>query len=89
MVVDSASGFLSAFGGFGSLHAKCDSTLALHVLSQVARRDAMASANDPPRFHLPAGPVGSIAGGRHRGLWHGGGGSYLFGVGAAGRARQG
>jgi hypothetical protein len=89
MVADSTPGFLPYPDGFGALHPRSGSALAVYVFSQVAPRDATASANAPPGFDPPSGPVGWVAGGRLGGVWPGGGGSDFSRAGAALRGRVG
>ena len=89
MVAGSALGFRSNSGGFGFLHARSGSALAVYVFDQVAIRDAMASANTFRRLRRSSGRVDSIAGGRYGRAWLGGGGPDWVGVGAAVRTRVG
>jgi hypothetical protein len=77
VVADSAAGFLSSSDGFGVLHQRSGSNLAIYVSSQVTHRDAMVSANGACRFNPPSGHVGSIASSCPDGVWTSGDG-FIF-----------
>ena len=83
MVADSVAGVLPYSGGFGLLHPESGSSFAVYVSSQIAIRDAMASANAPSGYRPAPGHVGSSADNRFGGVCPGVGGYGMPPAGAA------
>ena len=80
MVAGPAPGHLPFIGGPGSLHARFESALALHVFCQVTGLNAMAPAIVAPGLRFSDGVVGSLAPRRTGRAGSDGGGSPRSGL---------